>query len=260
MITGTTRSDDQNLKFHIAGLVNSRPAVDRVVAAILGEGVYFYGAYGGRDRWTEHCHSVTCHIEKFFVYIAYKDEAARRKDEGGLVMSAGASSNPMAEASKLVRMLKDGQYGHVYVVSAYAKPPATWLPISPSMPGLPKKLKLEITPRLGLVPDHRTDSVTADGVMGIVSYALKSTFHGNVVTDCSVDKSGDFVFEIDSSQQNSEHDDLGLALATAVHFLHNGTPTRTTNRAGAETKGTRLVEAPYTNLKGSKITWSYTNE
>ena len=102
-----------------------------------------------------------------------------------------------------------------------------------------------------------------DSFVGCVTYALTETFRGKVSkaefssADFDVDNhwwNCELTLELDGSNAKTEHPDLGLAISTARFYLERGTPLRTTDRAGAGTKGTRAV-GPVSDLKGVKLYW-----
>lgn len=78
----------------------------------------------------------------------------------------------------------------------------------------------------------------------IVGYAWASKVRGESLLQPVRDGEASFYLFADSTK--SRRDDLGLAMQefenTLSTYVYEGSPIRTTNRAGTGTKGTRLVE------------------
>lgn len=84
----------------------------------------------------------------------------------------------------------------------------------------------------------------ADHVAGAMGYAYRSTIAGESLGVPERDTPYSFVVSADTTK--SARDDLGMALEefedTLPTMIDEGSPVRKTDRAGAGTKGTRLVE------------------
>lgn len=98
-----------------------------------------------------------------------------------------------------------------------------------------------------------------DRLTGILGYALKEVFHGQMIAGAWVTAAKAGVSEAYSDvtlyanlrpeNNNSDTPDIHLALAAFSLYLVKGTPRRTTDRSGPNTAGTCLVEG-FPNLKG----------
>lgn len=80
---------------------------------------------------------------------------------------------------------------------------------------------------------------------GCLGYALREVLAGEDLSD--PEGSGEshrprLVYYYDSTKSLRDDPDYGAAFEKAVRYMEEGTPIRATNRAGAGTKGTRLVE------------------
>lgn len=78
----------------------------------------------------------------------------------------------------------------------------------------------------------------------LIGYRYAATVRGERLPDPERDSPYSFVLSTDTTKSRS--DDLGIALEDFEEdldgFVHAGSPVRTTDRAGAGTKGTRLVD------------------
>jgi hypothetical protein len=80
---------------------------------------------------------------------------------------------------------------------------------------------------------------------GCLGYALREVLAGEDLSDPQVGASHSRVkltFYYDSTKSRRDDPDHFAAFEKAARYISEGTPVRTTNRAGAGTKGTRLVE------------------
>lgn len=83
-------------------------------------------------------------------------------------------------------------------------------------------------------------------VAGCIGYALRQELAGEDLSDPHVIQSfraGQTIllFGYDSTKSRRDDPDADAAFALCGRYIVEGTPVRTTNRAGAGTKGTRLV-------------------
>lgn len=80
---------------------------------------------------------------------------------------------------------------------------------------------------------------------GLAGYAYRTTVAGEQLGEPHADSPYSFVVSADMTK--SRRDDLGIALeefeGAFPDMIRKGSPVRTTDRAGAGTKGTSLVEA-----------------
>lgn len=95
---------------------------------------------------------------------------------------------------------------------------------------------------------HVNRILSEDEVMrasGCIGYALKQHIKGEELSLPEVTYIPNATlldFHYDSTKTQSDDPDFGLAFFDAETYVREGTPIRKTNRAGAGTKGTRLVE------------------
>jgi hypothetical protein len=83
---------------------------------------------------------------------------------------------------------------------------------------------------------------SAARVAALLAYIWQGPMRGEWSEHTPVEVIADhlYVFSVDATK--SQRDDVGDAWATAQRILSEGTPVRTTDRAGSGTKGTRAVE------------------
>ncbi|WP_394794901.1 hypothetical protein [Armatimonas sp.] len=88
---------------------------------------------------------------------------------------------------------------------------------------------------------------------GCIGYALRQTLHGESLSEPEKAKrTGDgrtiVRFSYDSTKSQSDDPDDQSAFEIAGQYVREGSPLRTTNRAGANTAGTRLCEGLGANI------------
>lgn len=82
-------------------------------------------------------------------------------------------------------------------------------------------------------------------VSGCIGYALRQTLAGENLSEPGVHQTPArtvLEFGYDSTKSRRDDPDFAEAFALAKEYVRSGTPVRSTNRAGVDTKGTRLVE------------------
>lgn len=100
--------------------------------------------------------------------------------------------------------------------------------------------------------ERRLNEEEVNRLSGCLGYALRQTLAGEDLSKPSVFLLSAFPadgrqvtvleYTYDSTKSRRDDPDCALAFALAQEFIFSGSPIRTTNRAGAGTKGTRLVE------------------
>jgi hypothetical protein len=83
---------------------------------------------------------------------------------------------------------------------------------------------------------------------GCIGYALRETLAGEDLSEPTVMRETEkgfptvLTYSYDATKSQRDDPDYGEAFNKAAQYVHDGTPIRKTNRAGANTRGTRLVE------------------
>jgi hypothetical protein len=105
-----------------------------------------------------------------------------------------------------------------------------------------------------LVADTILDDEQAQKTVDILNYVLRS-LAGEAADLIAIQRKDSSTFiQVSWDSTKSRSDDIGLRIqeiqdSLSLYFC-TGTPIRTTNRAGAGTKGTRLIEAVLPNVEG----------
>lgn len=96
-----------------------------------------------------------------------------------------------------------------------------------------------------------------DSISGCLGYALRQTIAGESLSDpVSIDQTPFFIgieYFYDATKTRRDDPDFLEAFDLAEKMIREGTPIRTTNRAGEGTQGTRLVEGIGNRAKSIKF-------